>query len=280
MPTHLLTWNPSHWSWEDLKKVVRSVMTGVPHQQRWSCGNSRSIPIGARVFLLRQGVEPKGIMAAGWVTHPPVPEAHWDDQRAARGDQAHYIRFAVESVIDPEAGDPLDLRDSVDGPLSTFPLNAAASGNRITDEEASALEEAWSLRLGQNHPRLGFADSELGAFEGKRQWHLASHRGRERALREAKLACAKESSPDGRIRCEVPGCGFDFESVYGALGAGFAHVHHLRALGSAESATFTTLEDLAVVCANCHAMIHLGGECRDISTLIPRTEAGTPPGSL
>ena len=37
--------------------------------------------------------------------------------------------------------------------------------------------------------------------------------------------------------------------------------------------TDTLLEDLAVVCANCHAMIHRGGECRPIASLISERRA-------
>jgi predicted HNH restriction endonuclease len=53
-------------------------------------------------------------------------------------------------------------------------------------------------------------------------------------------------------------CGFDYETVYGEWGSGFAEVHHLIMLGGAESSERLTdpEHDLAVVCANCHRMIH------------------------
>nr|WP_240962852.1 HNH endonuclease [Antrihabitans stalactiti] len=59
----------------------------------------------------------------------------------------------------------------------------------------------------------------------------------------------------GTIACET--CDFDFEVVYGELGAGFIHVHHVVPLhfsGEVE----TTLEHLVLLCANCHQMIHRG----------------------
>ena len=64
---------------------------------------------------------------------------------------------------------------------------------------------------------------------------------------------------------------FDFGVRYGALGEGYAHVHHLTPLGSRETATLTTLDKLVVVCPNCHAKIHLGGDCREMETLIPQS---------
>jgi 5-methylcytosine-specific restriction protein A len=53
-------------------------------------------------------------------------------------------------------------------------------------------------------------------------------------------------------------CGFSFAEMYGAWGAGFAVVHHLQPLGGSESDTRETdpAVDLAVLCANCHCMVH------------------------
>lgn len=269
MSAYLLTWNPKNWPWADLPKIARKLSEGVPVEQRWSCGNARSIAMGSRVFLLRQGVEPKGVVASGWVTQSPFPAPHWDGERAAKGDQAFYIRFAADALIDPALEQPLDVRGTTTGPLTELQLDAPASGNTIPDHVAEALSEAWSAYLGKTDSGLGKADPELAAVEGEERRRFVSHRARERALREAKLNQARRASEDGRLRCEVPGCGFDFEAAYGRVGAGFAHVHHLRPLAEATAPTVTRLEDLAVVCANCHAVVHRGGACRPLETLIP-----------
>jgi hypothetical protein len=109
---------------------------------------------------------------------------------------------------------------------------------------------------------------QTAAKEGILLKRLTIHRSRERSLRIAKLEAALAASTNGRLRCEVPGCGFDFEAVYGELGAGFAEVHHLRPLAQMDGPVETTLDDLAVVCANCHRMIHLCGECRPMKGLV------------
>ena len=56
--------------------------------------------------------------------------------------------------------------------------------------------------------------------------------------------------------CQV--CGFDFERTYGAWGRRFVEVHHLQELGAApaEGIEVDPTTDLAVVCSNCHRMIH------------------------
>jgi len=52
-------------------------------------------------------------------------------------------------------------------------------------------------------------------------------------------------------------CGFDFEKIYGEIGAGFIHVHHLKPLAEAESQRKVDPKtDLRPVCPNCHEMLH------------------------
>jgi 5-methylcytosine-specific restriction protein A len=98
---------------------------------------------------------------------------------------------------------------------------------------------------------------------------LITQRKRERQLRTKKIKDALAKNK-GRLICEVPGCGFDFFQRYGDIGHNFTHVHHKDQLSKApKSGKKVTLADLAIVCANCHAMVHVGGECRELDTLIP-----------
>jgi 5-methylcytosine-specific restriction endonuclease McrA len=59
--------------------------------------------------------------------------------------------------------------------------------------------------------------------------------------------------------CQV--CGFDFVRVYGEIGQDYAEVHHLNPLSERSpeewtEAVRTRISDVAVLCANCHRMIH------------------------
>jgi 5-methylcytosine-specific restriction enzyme A len=114
-------------------------------------------------------------------------------------------------------------------------------------------------------------DPEFEGFEGAMRERFAQHRMREAKLRKLKIEEEMKAN-GGRLICEVPRCGFDFFRRYGELGRGFAHVHHREKLSLAPATgRKVTLDDLAVVCANCHAMIHAGGGCRDMHDLIPAT---------
>lgn len=94
-------------------------------------------------------------------------------------------------------------------------------------------------------------EDEAEAVEGRIL--LREHRARERnaALVRARKAAAMKAT--GRLACEV--CGLDFGERYGDLGEGFMEAHHTvpLALGSVR---VTRADDLALLCANCHRMIH------------------------
>jgi predicted HNH restriction endonuclease len=73
-------------------------------------------------------------------------------------------------------------------------------------------------------------------------------------------------------RCSV--CNFDFEQVYGELGRGFIHVHHLKSLSEiGEEYQIDPIADLRPVCANCHAMIHHGTDLTSIDDLRERIQS-------
>lgn len=75
----------------------------------------------------------------------------------------------------------------------------------------------------------------------------------------ARRLCIEHHGP----RCAA--CGFDFGTTYGPLGEGFIHVHHVIPLSQIQREyVVDPIRDLRPVCANCHAVIHLGRACRTI----------------
>jgi predicted HNH restriction endonuclease len=132
-------------------------------------------------------------------------------------------------------------------------------------ELARALRKLGWVR-GAQAPEEGVYPETF--VEGLMHEQFIAHYSRERRLRDAKIFDSLKRSSDGRLRCEVSGCGFDFEAQYGSLGRGYAEVHHLKPLAGGKGPRETRLEDLALVCANCHAMIHRYGENRRLSALV------------
>jgi hypothetical protein len=125
MPTYLLTWNPHKWPWPKrrLRNAIKRIAAQGFANDRWSTGNPKRIHSGDRVFLVRQHVEPTGIVASGKATSDCFEAPHWD---LSRSGPANYIDVRWDHLIEAELGpvEPLSLRPSIPG----FPRALLASG--------------------------------------------------------------------------------------------------------------------------------------------------------
>ncbi len=110
----------------------------------------------------------------------------------------------------------------------------------------------------------------LDSVGEENQRKLVSHLRRERSagLRNKKIKAV--TAEKHVLKCEV--CDFNFEVAYGTLGKGFAEVHHIIPL-STLGETKTKLSDLAVLCSNCHRMIHRTNPIEDLETFRGRIQA-------
>lgn len=122
------------------------------------------------------------------------------------------------------------------------PAKLAADAKTIRDTIASANE----AQIAQLPPAYEYVGEEGGVI-----MRLHKRYERDRKLVRAKIA---QAVSDGKPKCEV--CEFDFEASYGALGAGYIEVHHLKPVHLMGKGGKTSLADLALLCANCHRMAH------------------------
>ncbi|GIG58522.1 hypothetical protein Lfu02_28940 [Longispora fulva] len=123
-------------------------------------------------------------------------------------------------------------------------------------EEMHAYAEALraEIEAGDSIGQSPVVDPDLdghSADEGRVLQRRHLRRERDPKLKAAKLAAARRLGV--AIACEV--CGFDFFRTYGPRGEGYIECHHRTPL-SVSGPTKTRLEDLALICSNCHRMIH------------------------
>ncbi|NQY26694.1 MAG: HNH endonuclease [Piscirickettsiaceae bacterium] len=81
------------------------------------------------------------------------------------------------------------------------------------------------------------------------------------------IARAKCIETNG-YNCKI--CNFNFSKVYGEIGEGFIHIHHIIPLHTIEeSYKIDYANDLIPVCPSCHAMLHkkLNGKYYSIEEL-------------
>lgn len=101
-------------------------------------------------------------------------------------------------------------------------------------------------------------------YEGARyfQQHLAIER--DRNLRNQKVS--QFISENGDVYCES--CGFNFKEVYAFLVNNIIEVHHITPLSELDGEAKVTLDDLILLCANCHLAVHQGDCSENLRSLM------------
>jgi len=122
--------------------------------------------------------------------------------------------------------------------------------NRINKVRVSDLAPSITEQLPEE-VASSFSDEQIEFAEGGIQEVTVELRKRNPLLRKQAIARLG-------YRCQI--CGFSFEEFHGELGKDYIEVHHLRPLSDRESEAITGIEDVAVVCANCHRVLHRNGK--------------------
>lgn len=95
-------------------------------------------------------------------------------------------------------------------------------------------------------------DEEIESNEG--QILSRVHRYRERDSGLVRKKKERFLAQNGTLFCEC--CGFNFSEVYGNHGDGFIECHHTKPVSELDAESTTKISELALLCANCHRMIH------------------------
>lgn len=126
----------------------------------------------------------------------------------------------------------------------------ATDRGRLTRVAAAIKANAAATPPGT--PAETDADDDTDAEEGRVLTRAHRFRERNKALVDRKKRDAARAG--GRLACET--CGFVFGDRYGEVGVGFIECHHTRALSELRPGQRTRLEDLALLCSNCHRIVH------------------------
>ncbi len=152
-----------------------------------------------------------------------------------------YCRLVLTNEIYDEG---LSLSFLLQNGLSRAPQGPQRVPDRLNEYIAKIFNENENVLLENTTNEYG---------EGKRQ--LKQHIVRERNPLLVQAAKKKfKQAHNGKLFCEI--CGFDFFLTYGDIGEDYIEVHHKKPLSKMEEGGTTKLEDVAVVCSNCHRMIH------------------------
>jgi 5-methylcytosine-specific restriction protein A len=244
--TYLLTWNPARFPFDERPDFLERCHRGERVPYVWSTGNTRSVNAGDRFFLLKQGQPPRGILASGTFVSAVFEREHFDEDKARQGRVALRADILFEQMVDPNT--VLRVEHIATGPLADVYWATPASGIGI-DAAAQELARLWEGHLRRRQWTIpDEVSSDATYVEGAVEVIRVNRYERDPAARAACLA-------HWGTRCLV--CKFDFGAVYGDIGDGYIHVHHLQPLAAADGERqVDPVADLRPVCANCHAMLH------------------------
>lgn len=254
MVAYLLTWNPKAWEWDDFQKDLQSFAHQGYLSGRWSTGHTKRIKKGDRVFLLRQGQEPRGIIGSGEATSSVFPDEHWDGS----GRDCNYVEFRLDTFLDYRK--TILSRKTLLSNVPNVNWDTQASGISVAGDSLKKLDELWSKisrkTVGKSPPADEHEPLDIPSKDRDKPC------GEEGAPRTVKLT-VYERDPAAREACirhwgeNCQICGFSFESVYGKIGRGYIHVHHIVPISSDKKKTRPNpRKDLIPLCPNCHAMVH------------------------
>jgi 5-methylcytosine-specific restriction protein A len=151
---------------------------------------------------------------------------------------------------------------ALDPSHSTSGFSHGGKGDRevweqLSSDPQSLHEVALAIRanLSGLTPDEAEEDEEsiTQAEEGKILTRIHRQRERSAKLRAAKKKAVVEET--GRLACEA--CDVDFGERYGPRAEGFIECHHVVPLHTLKPGRPTLIEDLALLCSNCHRVLHL-----------------------
>jgi 5-methylcytosine-specific restriction enzyme A len=242
----LFTWNPKNWPWLHLTESIQEIQRTGKTSQRWVCRSHKKVKIGDQAFLIRLGVEPKGICASGTVVSNSFEDVHYSDPTKV----ANYVMIEFDVILNPKEQPLLSfyqLRDELPDQIWA----PESSGNPIKPEMVEELESRWLRFLDTNgllpnlptlNPQGTQGNDEGASYEVTLTKYERDKNNRDQCLRIKGYTCK--------------GCGINFERTYGPIGREYIHVHHLTPISSMGVRKIDPVKDLVPVCPNCHAMLH------------------------
>ena len=136
MNAFLFGWNPQKFKWENLDGDIEMLKATGTLKDNWSVASYKTIRPGDRAYIIRVGVEPKGIFASGYISSEPYLASR-------QGRIYHRIEIALDVLLNPDRQPILTLGILKTGNLAAQTWTPQASGISIRQQLANELEGVW-----------------------------------------------------------------------------------------------------------------------------------------
>ena len=141
---YLFGWNPVKWEWPELDDDIQKLKTTGKLEDNWSVISHKSIRPGDRAYMIRLGVEPRGIFGSGTVASEAYP--------AFRNGRHYYrITIALDVLLNPIKQSILGMNILKTGNLAAQNWTPQASGIYIKPQLVDELDGLWLNFLDEQH---------------------------------------------------------------------------------------------------------------------------------
>lgn len=164
----------------------------------------------------------------------------------------------VEYLYPEKTNSVVDFKAQIRGTIERFSsdsdvYHATNSKKDLFGMYGNKGDGHWFLRDFQpSITNVDLTDDDEGFPEGKQK--LITHVCRERNYKVVKEAKSRFKDKHGKLVCEV--CGFNFSEKYGEIGDDYIEAHHIIPVSELKENDKTKVDDIALVCSNCHRMLH------------------------
>lgn len=267
---------------ESIGNDERLIVKGSAGQGNWARGPwvgifDRLVTTGAQsgyypVYLFREDMTGFYLSLNQGMTE--AKNLYKTDAKTALASRAANFRAMLGKAISPFSEHVIDLRPTAQGNDTAFyeAGNICAKFYAIGElpSEAVLAQDLISMIQLYSNLSMTLTEGEVSATtvegdEPPQQAYEDATRLRlhKRIERNAKLA--KDVKKHHGYHCQI--CSINFEAIYGEIGKEYIEAHHLTPLASVKGkkVVLDPVKDFAVLCSNCHRMIHRSGLVGDIS---------------
>jgi len=261
MNTWIFQGNPDKFDIDDYLSQSRKIYWSVTHRK-----HQNELSIGDLIYLWRAKGSHNaisGIIACGQLVEECKPFDQVNDPLdlyynswQEDNNEASEIKAGVlvhEKRLTPEEG-MLRSQDLQNDPvLSKMRILTVHVGSNflLSNQQSERIKDFWTA---SNQHVKDIDEEFVSNAEGKIT--LRMHKVRERDPKLRGKAIEQFVKTHNKLFCEV--CNFSFVDTYGEIGQGFIEVHHLKPISTYSDGEVTQIDDMKLVCSNCHRMIHRG----------------------
>jgi len=136
MKAYLFGWNPDKWPWSDIDDDIKKLAKDEKLEEAWSVASHKTIQPGDRAYIIRLGVEPKGIFSSGYISSEPYLASRM-------GRIYHRINITLDVLLNANKQPILGMDILKTGNLAYQNWTPQASGISIKSQLVDELEGVW-----------------------------------------------------------------------------------------------------------------------------------------